>query len=688
VLYFENRTGRADYDVLRKGLADMIVSDLAIWDGVTVVERERLEAVLAELKLQQTRAFDRAGRQKIGRLLGARFVLVGTLNLAGPTLALDAQLVEVQSGAVRAAARASGPSDRVFDLEQELVSRLSSAIDLKVRDPARRRLVKVPDLKSLLGYSKAIDLWDKGLLDEAAKAMRQVVSQSPTFLMARDRKERILKQLEASGKRRTEIASNAVVGLGKLVDAGLRDEARFDQLDLQGQQLFLGHRLLRTRVLGRLLRGSLSTHDNALRLVLRGKEAEARKVMRAMAENLRRLGAEVERFKKRAPPFTEVRLDPQAERLAQEGAFGRVSLLDDASRALGELVLLGRVRDGEPGYTVGPALGDLDPKEQKAAFEALDRLVTVALGRHAAAASSMKPLFENQVSQALDLKANALLRLDRDEEAVAAYQRLLDAFPTSPRAKWLENRIKEIVGASHDHEREMRERWAKALQSCEDMDIRTGTSTLHRELRRFGLAGLGMHAAALQKACKVTEKNLHAFAYVYHGLADAAAQHDDCAASRLWYRKYVETGGSVTDMRVYAKHRPWCPLGDVDKGIVHMSVRYDRNWSMDLDEHLVSILSSDGKVLSLSGRQKGSGNQIGLQLDATGPGRFKCRQLQWRKTGGATLAGPCEATLTKLSTMRGDFDEGTFSASLPTKDPNALRPTVEMTEGKFRLRRQ
>ena len=49
VLYFENNSGSADLELMRKGLADMMVTDLVAWDGVTVVERERLEAVLAEL---------------------------------------------------------------------------------------------------------------------------------------------------------------------------------------------------------------------------------------------------------------------------------------------------------------------------------------------------------------------------------------------------------------------------------------------------------------------------------------------------------------------------------------------------------------------------------------------------------------------------------------------------------------
>ncbi|MEW5742928.1 MAG: CsgG/HfaB family protein [Myxococcota bacterium] len=53
VLYFDNNTGRAEYEPLKKGLADMLITDLAQLPGVTVVERERLQAVLDEQKLSR-----------------------------------------------------------------------------------------------------------------------------------------------------------------------------------------------------------------------------------------------------------------------------------------------------------------------------------------------------------------------------------------------------------------------------------------------------------------------------------------------------------------------------------------------------------------------------------------------------------------------------------------------------------
>src|SRR5262245_48339518 len=113
VLYFDNHTGKGDYDVLRKGLADMIVTDLVAWDGVAVVEREKLEAVLGELKLQQTKAFDAASTAKVGKVLGATYLLTGSLVMAGSELSLEAKLITTQDSTVALATRVKGNPDSI-----------------------------------------------------------------------------------------------------------------------------------------------------------------------------------------------------------------------------------------------------------------------------------------------------------------------------------------------------------------------------------------------------------------------------------------------------------------------------------------------------------------------------------------------------------------------------------------------
>ena len=69
VLYFDNQTGDETMAPLGKGLADMMITDLSALPQIRVVEREKLEALLRELALQQTEYFDPVTAQHIGQTL-------------------------------------------------------------------------------------------------------------------------------------------------------------------------------------------------------------------------------------------------------------------------------------------------------------------------------------------------------------------------------------------------------------------------------------------------------------------------------------------------------------------------------------------------------------------------------------------------------------------------------------------
>src|SRR5262245_53450996 len=69
ILYFDYDGKDEQMGLLRKGLAQMLISDLSSIEGITIVERDRLEAILAELKLGQSGKIDKASAAKVGKLL-------------------------------------------------------------------------------------------------------------------------------------------------------------------------------------------------------------------------------------------------------------------------------------------------------------------------------------------------------------------------------------------------------------------------------------------------------------------------------------------------------------------------------------------------------------------------------------------------------------------------------------------
>ena len=54
VSYFENVSEDPELDPLKKGIAEMLITDLSISEDIHLVERARLQELLAEMELQKS----------------------------------------------------------------------------------------------------------------------------------------------------------------------------------------------------------------------------------------------------------------------------------------------------------------------------------------------------------------------------------------------------------------------------------------------------------------------------------------------------------------------------------------------------------------------------------------------------------------------------------------------------------
>ena len=81
-------------------LSGQIIETLQGREDYIVVERERLLLALQELNLGTTALADESTRLRLGRLIGARFMVFGGYQVVGKGMRLDIRLVEVETGRV------------------------------------------------------------------------------------------------------------------------------------------------------------------------------------------------------------------------------------------------------------------------------------------------------------------------------------------------------------------------------------------------------------------------------------------------------------------------------------------------------------------------------------------------------------------------------------------------------------
>jgi curli biogenesis system outer membrane secretion channel CsgG len=92
-------------------VAGRFTTELIRLKKLKVVERDQIERVLSELKLQNTGSIDPDTAKRIGRMLGADLLVIGGMvELPGAVLELNVRLADVGSG--QAVGAASGRVNR------------------------------------------------------------------------------------------------------------------------------------------------------------------------------------------------------------------------------------------------------------------------------------------------------------------------------------------------------------------------------------------------------------------------------------------------------------------------------------------------------------------------------------------------------------------------------------------------
>lgn len=86
-----------------EAVTDLLRTELFNAGRFIVVEREKVQQIIDEQKLQMSGFTDMRQAMEIGRLLNVHKILVGSVNKLGETYVLNARMVDVQSGAVELA---------------------------------------------------------------------------------------------------------------------------------------------------------------------------------------------------------------------------------------------------------------------------------------------------------------------------------------------------------------------------------------------------------------------------------------------------------------------------------------------------------------------------------------------------------------------------------------------------------
>ena len=152
VLPFTNLSGDPSQDYFADGITENLTTDLSRLSGSFVIARNTAFTFKGK----------NADAREIGKELGVRYVLEGSVQRDQNQVRVNAQLIDAESGGHLWAERFDKPLSNLFSMQDEIVASLASQLGVELTTDEARRAERVPAPDSMDLYLQGMAWYNKG----------------------------------------------------------------------------------------------------------------------------------------------------------------------------------------------------------------------------------------------------------------------------------------------------------------------------------------------------------------------------------------------------------------------------------------------------------------------------------------------------------------------------------------------
>ena len=179
-----------DYERLQVGLQELLITELTLNSNLRIVERGQLRALMQEQEIPADRV-DAATAASLGRIVGARYMILGGFVDVQGTFRLDTRIVDTETTEILDAARLEDDRENLLSMVVEMAQMIIDRADLpalqtveEAHQPQARAPAEV-DYRAVKLYSRAVELQDLGRPEDAKRMLESIVEEFPAFVQAR-----------------------------------------------------------------------------------------------------------------------------------------------------------------------------------------------------------------------------------------------------------------------------------------------------------------------------------------------------------------------------------------------------------------------------------------------------------------------------------------------------------------------
>ncbi len=206
VLYFKNQTGQPEFDVLQKGIALMLMTDLSKIENLQVVERVQFQALMEELGMGTSGLVEPGTEPRIGKLLQARWLIGGEiLKVKLESLRIKSDVTDVPAQNILGQPYSEGKPQDLISVEKSILFEMIKLLKIEPTAKEKEKL-KTPcssNLQALMALFKGVDASDRGNYTQAAEYYETALKADANVCVARGAIEELQIKGLISGKKKS-----------------------------------------------------------------------------------------------------------------------------------------------------------------------------------------------------------------------------------------------------------------------------------------------------------------------------------------------------------------------------------------------------------------------------------------------------------------------------------------------------
>ena len=191
VLSFDNGGSygqdKENFDALQVGLQQMLVTELSANAAIRVVDRREINKLISEQDLGATGRVDQSTAAKLGKLVGARYMIMGGFVDFYGDFRIDARVVNVETGEIMKTEKVRDKRENLYGLVTNLANQITKGASLPplARPAMEQREKRQVPTEAVTYYSRALLYADRGDSKRATELYNKAIEIFPDYTEAK-----------------------------------------------------------------------------------------------------------------------------------------------------------------------------------------------------------------------------------------------------------------------------------------------------------------------------------------------------------------------------------------------------------------------------------------------------------------------------------------------------------------------